>query len=547
MSARSLFGAPAGPAEKKPTAPAESEAAPDPGPAAAIETTPDPPSSAAAEATPEPPPPARRPPDPAAPSPVEAEGDAEPASDQATTAAAKPEPSSPGYQVLALRYRPQTFSELVGQDAVVRTLQNAIRKDRIWNAFLFSGPRGVGKTTIARILAKALNCRNTPGPTPDPCGGCTSCREIAGGYAPDVPEIDGASHTRVDDVRQLIETASYRPARDRFRIFLVDEVHMLSKSAFNALLKTLEEPPAHVKFIFATTEIHRLPDTILSRCQEFDLHTLSRADLTALLTNVVRKEEVAVRPEALAQIVRFGRGSVRDSLSALDQVISAVDGEVTEADVSEMLGVPGVAVARRAAAAILAGERGEVFAVVEELVAGGRDLRQFLALFMQYLRDLVVSRAAPSRPDLLEWPDEQDRKGALHGKFSEEDLLRSLDVLARADEQLRWAAEPRFHLELALLKLVELPRLARFDEILERLEATDTTDAPASKPAPPQPAAPAPPPPKRRADRQAAPSREIPTVVRDYQEQFGGAIVADEPLPPENPSVPSFGAAGGGR
>ena len=197
----------------------------------------------------------------------------EPESPASAATPAEAAPDAPGadeYQVLALRYRPQTFADLVGQEAIARTLQNAIRKNRIWHAFLFAGPRGVGKTTTARILAKALNCAADEGPNPEPCGACPSCREVAGGYSRDVPEIDGASNNSVEKAREIIETAHYTPSRDRYKIFLVDEVHMLSGGAFNALLKTLEEPPPHVKFIFATTEIHRIPDTILSRCQEFE-------------------------------------------------------------------------------------------------------------------------------------------------------------------------------------------------------------------------------------------------------------------------------------
>lgn len=443
------------------------------------------------------------------------------------------------YQVLALRYRPQTFADLVGQEAISRTLQNAIRKNRIWHAFLFAGPRGVGKTTTARILAKALNCSATEGPNPEPCGACPSCREIAGGYSRDVPEIDGASNNSVEKAREIIETAHYTPARDRFKIFLVDEVHMLSGGAFNALLKTLEEPPPHVKFIFATTEIHRIPDTILSRCQEFEFRAVTQRVVAERLDFIVKDQGFEVAPEAVAQIARFGQGSLRDALSALDQVIAAVDGAVTAKDVSEVIGMPDVAICRRAAEAIVEGDRRAVFEIAEELVSEGRDLKHFVTLLMHYLRDLAVVRVAPDRPDLLEWPQEGERAAEFANRFSEEDLLRSLDVLTRIEEGLRWSPEPRFHLEMALLKLVEMPRLAAFDKLLERVDQPAAPPAaPVSPPA--QPTAPASPPapevlPESQEPEKSAPLL-VPPVVERYQQAFGGTIASTKPLPEEPPA-----------
>ncbi len=458
---------------------------------------------------------------------------------------AEPTAGADDYQVLALRYRPQTFSDLVGQEAIARTLQNAIRKNRIWHAFLFAGPRGVGKTTTARILAKALNCASNEGPTPEPCGDCPSCREIAGGYSRDVPEIDGASNNSVEKAREIIETAHYTPSRDRYKIFLVDEVHMLSGGAFNALLKTLEEPPSHVKFIFATTEIHRIPDTILSRCQEFEFRAVTQRVVAERLRHIVDDQGFEVAPEALAQIARFGQGSLRDALSALDQVIAAVDGAVTAADVSEVIGVPDVAICRRAATAIVEGDRRAVFEIVEELVSEGRDLKHFVTLLMHYLRDLTVVRAAPDRPDLLEWPQEQERLAEFAGRFSEEDLLRSLDVLTKIEEGLRWSPEPRFHLEMALLRLVEMPRLAAFDRLLEQLDrpadrapapAAGGGGSPAAKPRLPDP----PPPTPASADSEDAGGSRLldldpPPIIKEYQETFGGTIVSAKALPGEPP------------
>ena len=448
-------------------------------------------------------------------------------------AAERVKPAGTAYQVLALRYRPQTFADLVGQEAIARTLQNAIRKDRVWHAFLFAGPRGVGKTTTARILAKALNCAAAERPNPEPCGACPSCREIAGGYSRDVPEIDGASNNSVEKAREIIETAHYTPSRDRFKIFLVDEVHMLSTGAFNALLKTLEEPPPHVKFIFATTEIHKIPDTILSRCQEFEFRQVTQRVVVERLRHIVADQGFEIAPEALSQIARFGQGSLRDALSALDQVIAAVDGPVAARDVSEVLGVPDVAMCRRTAEAIVEGDRRTVFEVVDELIGEGRDPKHFVTLLMHYLRDLAVVRVAPDNPDLLEWPGEREQLAGLAERFSEEDLLRSLDVLTGTEEGLRWSPEPRFHLEMALLKLVEMPRLAAFDQLLERIES-DARPAVASSP--PKPAAPEP------QDTRLL-SLPPPPVVEKYQQTFGGTIVSARPLPADSP--PPAGEDGG--
>ena len=347
----------------------------------------------------------------------------------------------------------------------------------------------------------------------------------------------------VEKAREIIETAHYTASRDRFKIFLVDEVHMLSGGAFNALLKTLEEPPPHVKFIFATTEIHRIPDTILSRCQEFEFRTVTQRAVVERLRHIVDDQGFEVAPEALAQIARFGQGSLRDSLSALDQVIAAVDGAITAGDVSEVLGVPDVQICRRASAAIVESDRRAVFEIVEELVSEGRDLKYFVILLMHYLRDLAVVRVAPDRPDLLEWPQELEQLAELADRFSEEDLLRSLDVLTRIEEGLRWSPEPRFHLEMALLKLVEMPRLAAFDQLLGQLEqsgggpavptagdtgaATPTPSVPGPLPGPSEASAKPPEPEK-------SPPLLVPKVVENYQKTFGGTIVSAKPLPGES-------------
>ncbi len=429
----------------------------------------------------------------------------------------KPAASDGGrdYEVLALKYRPQTFSELIGQEAIARILQNAIRKGRIWNAFLFVGTRGVGKTSIARILAKALNCHATDGPTPEPCGTCVSCDEIRNSRSRDVQEIDGATTNSVAKVREIIEETQYAPARDRFRIYLVDEVHMLSKGAFNALLKTLEAPPSHVKFIFATTEAYNIPPTILSRCQEFEFRPISPSLIEGRIESIVKQQGFSITKSACAQLIYLAEGSFRDALSALDQVLAEAEREVTLEDVNRTLGVPAVKSYRATTGAILKGDRRAIFEVVERLVLDGKDLRRFVTGILGYLRDVLVHRVAPDNPDLLTWPDETEAYRGFASHFSEADLLRSVDVLARVDRDIKDAPEPRFHLEMALLRLVELPRLADFAALVDRLDSAPPSPAP-----PPQPAN------KNKQDKQTTTS----PIARSYQESFGGEIVGSRPV-----------------
>jgi len=423
------------------------------------------------------------------------------------------------YEVLALKYRPKVFEDLVGQETVTRTLTHAIQQNRIAHAFLFSGVRGVGKTTTARILAKALNCAS--GPTVRPCGECAACLEIARGSSLDVLEIDGASNNGVAEVRDIIEASRYAPSRDRFKIYIIDEVHMLSTPAFNALLKTLEEPPPSVKFIFATTEYHKIPDTILSRCQEFEFRTVSPVEIAQQLRRIVDAEGLRASEAALAILARTAEGSLRDGISALDQVIAAAGSEIGEDHVTEVLGLVEREVLRETARAIVAKDTEAILRVVDRLSRSGRDLRFFTSSLMQYLRDVLVTRVAPTAADLLDVPGETADLEALARELSEEDLVRSLEVLTQAEDGLRTSPEPRFHLEMALLKIAQLRRLASFEELLERFERL----ASGNPPAPPAPAAtrpgPAPAPEKRTtAASERAPEPEAapppappPTVV----------------------------------
>ncbi len=374
------------------------------------------------------------------------------------------------YLVLARKWRPQTFDEVVGQSTVTRTLGNALASGRIGHAFLLSGARGVGKTTTARILAKALNC--VKGPTADPCGECDSCREITAGTSLDVQEIDGATNNSVDQVRELRESARYNPARDRFRIWIIDEVHMLSTGAFNALLKTLEEPPPRVKFIFATTEYHKLPDTILSRCQQYDFRMIPARDIQAHLRAVAKGEKIKVSDEALARIARAAEGSARDALSLFDQVLSFSGEEVRDEDISALLGLIDRELLLSASRAVAAGDTLGLLELVERLSDYGADHRNFARELILHFREILLLKTAPEASALLASlvPEERERLRPLAEAYSEEDLLRILDVLTQLETDLRWAQDPRVTLELALLKMVQMRRLLPFADLVERVE-----------------------------------------------------------------------------
>ncbi len=373
------------------------------------------------------------------------------------------------YEVLALKYRPKVFEDLIGQEPVTRTLANAIKKDRIANAFLFSGVRGVGKTTTARILAKSLNCKN--GPTVSPCSECSACTEIAGSSSLDVLEIDGASNNGVDQVRELVDGSRYAPSRDRFKIYIIDEVHMLTTPAFNALLKTLEEPPENVKFIFATTEHHKIPETILSRCQEFEFRTVAVSKIISQLKMIASQEDVEISESALRLIAQTAGGSLRDGISAMDQVIAATESIIEENDVTELLGLIERDVLRKTVQALIERDTAQILTIVEELARSGRDFRFFSAALMQFLRDILVIKVSPDATELVDLPSEVSELKELSEKLSEEDLLRALDVLAQTEGSLRRSSEPRFHLELSLLKLSQLQRLASFEELLDRFNS----------------------------------------------------------------------------
>ena len=385
------------------------------------------------------------------------------------------------YQVIARKWRPQTFDEVTGQEPITRTLRNAIEHQRLHHAYLFSGARGVGKTTTARLLAKAMNCHKAQLPTATPCrtddpDACPSCREISDSRSIDVQEIDAASHTGIDNVREtIIGTIGFAPARDRYKIFVIDEVHMLSTSSFNALLKTIEEPPERVVFIMATTERHKVPETILSRCQQFEFRTIATAKIFDRLRLIAKAEKIDVPDDALREIARTGEGSMRDAQSAFDQVISFAGAQIKKEDVEMALGVAGADILIRVVNGIAKHEPAEALAVVDDVVMRGHDLRNFCRDLLAHFRDLLVSKVSAS-DELLESAicdgDELKRQSQL---FSEADLVRFFHSLAETETLLKTAAHPRYQLEIGLVKLMEMRRLEPLNQLLDRLAALEAS------------------------------------------------------------------------
>ena len=377
------------------------------------------------------------------------------------------------YQVLARRLRPQRFADVVGQDHVTRTLQAAIAAGRVPHAFLFTGPRGVGKTTTARLLAKALDCEW--GPTPEPCNACSNCKEIAEGTAFDVLEIDGASHTQVDKMRDLMETVAHLPLKSRFKIFIIDEVHMLSSHSFNALLKTLEEPPPHVKFIFATTEPHKVLATVVSRCQRYDLRRIGLGELRAHLRRTVDAEGLALSDEALALVAREAEGSLRDAQSLLEQVLTVAGGGADAAAVRQVLGAADRGLVVAVAESILASDPGACVRQLAELHAHGYDAQRFCRDLLEHFRHLAVLAATGDRALVAELPEaEVAALAAQAGRRSADDLQRFFRLLLEADEALAAPArsvDPKLVLEMCMVRLATLPPLLPLDDILHRLEA----------------------------------------------------------------------------
>ena len=397
-----------------------------------------------------------------------------------------PAPPSGAYRVLARKYRPQSFDELIGQDAMVTTLGNAIARGRIAHAFLLTGVRGVGKTSTARLVAKALNCigpDGTGGPTIEPCGVCEPCRAIAEGRHIDVIEMDAASHTGVDDVREIIEAVRYAAVSARFKIYIIDEVHMLSKNAFNALLKTLEEPPPHVKFLFATTEVAKVPVTVLSRCQRFDLKRIPAEMLAAHFARVAEAEGVEFEPEALGIIAQAAEGSARDGLSLLDQAIAHADGKVNAADVRDMLGLADRGRVRRLFAALLDGDAGAVLAQIDEAHSLGLDPAAMMRGLMEVVHSVTRAKAgAPA--DLMQSAEERDAAADWSATLGWAVLHRLWQLMLRGLQDVTIAPDPQEAATMALLRLVHAADLPDPAALMARLASGEgtTTAAPAAAP-----------------------------------------------------------------
>lgn len=376
------------------------------------------------------------------------------------------------YLVLARKWRPQRFEDVVGQDHVTTTLRNAIVQGRIAHAFLFSGPRGVGKTTVARLLARALNCEK--GPTAEPCGSCGSCTDIAGGNALDVVEIDGASNTGVDNIRDLNEAVRYRPASGRFKIYIIDEVHMLSTAAFNALLKTLEEPPEHVKFIFATTEVNRLPPTVVSRCQRYEFKRIPMPELLARLRQIVTDEKIETTDAALFDLAREADGSMRDAQSLLDQVIVFAGKTIGEAEVRGALGVADRSILHRTTEAILTRDAATCLRAVDELHRYGYEVGQFCRDLVRQLRHLTIAALFGDAAMLTDLPDAEVQETMRQAKLrSGDDLQRLFRVAQAGAEEIRRSMLPTVMLEMTLVKMATMPDAVPVDQLLARLEAME--------------------------------------------------------------------------
>lgn len=426
------------------------------------------------------------------------------------------------YLVLARKWRPQTFDEVVGQEHVTRTLRNALSSGRVAHAFLFTGPRGVGKTTTARLLAKALNCEH--GPTPDPCNVCSNCTEITAGSAIDVLEIDGASHTGVDHIRDLTEGVQYRPAKSRFRVVIIDEVHMLSNAAFNALLKTLEEPPAHVKFIFATTEAHKILQTILSRCQRYDFKRIPLRELRQRLRLLAAREGLTADEAGLALVAREADGSLRDAESLVEQVIAWSGGTVNEQTVREALGVADRQALFRVVEAVLARDPAQALRLAAELSQYGYDPRRLCRDLLEHFRHLVIAKISDDPALLTDLPDHE--VAAVHQQAatrSLEDLQRLFTLMLRTEEEVGKTAYTQLVIDMTLVKLASQPAVVPIDEALAQLEALSRRLAggnpqePPSKgtrAAQPWPSSPQPVP-SARKEEPSGPRSAAPLVVRE--------------------------------
>ena len=383
------------------------------------------------------------------------------------------------YEVFARKYRPQTFDDLVGQAHVSRTLKNAVAQNRLAHAYLFVGPRGIGKTSTARILAKALNC--VKGPTVTPDGTCDNCREIAAGNSLDVLEIDGASNNGVEQVRELRENVRYAPSKSRYKIYIIDEVHMLTAAAFNALLKTLEEPPPHVKFIFATTEPQKVLPTIVSRCQRFDLHRISAKLIAEHLQFIAGKEKITLEPAAAHAIARGAEGGMRDAESMLDQLVAFCGENISEKDVLNVFGFTSEQTVVDLTGKILGGETAAALDVLYEQCEAGKDMMRLMSDLIAYLRDLLVFKAKPEAVKEDVDPELQTALETQAGLIENERLLELIDQFAQTEGRMKWAPNKKLHFEVAIIRAIQSLSMATLDEVIEKLGELRDGKTPAEK------------------------------------------------------------------
>ncbi len=371
------------------------------------------------------------------------------------------------YTVLARKYRPQKFSDVIGQEHVTRTLQNAIEQGRTAHGYIFSGHRGIGKTTVARILAAALNCRSKDHPVPEPCGVCDSCVEIRAGNSVDVIEIDAATNRGIDEIRELREAARYRPARDRFKIYILDEAHQITDAAFNALLKTLEEPPDHIVFMLATTQPEDFPQTIRSRCQHFSFRAVKFDDIVGQLRDLLSREKIEADDDALALLAEAGDGSMRDALSILDQAIASSTGKLTADSVRNLVGAAPAHILEQVMQAVSESRSEEILRQVDHLIGEGHSPTHFARQLVRFLRNATVAKIAGKDSSLLQISsEERERVGRVAELFGEEDLARHLQIMLRTHSELGYKQEQRFHLELGLLKMAHAQKLIPIEQLL---------------------------------------------------------------------------------
>jgi DNA polymerase-3 subunit gamma/tau len=377
------------------------------------------------------------------------------------------------YQVLARKYRPQKFSDVIGQEHVTRTLQNAIEQERIAHGYIFSGHRGIGKTTVARILAMALNCRSAAKPVAEPCGICDSCTEIRAGNAVDVIEIDAATNRGIDEIRELRDAARYRPARDRFKVYILDEAHQITDAAFNALLKTLEEPPSHIIFMMATTQPEDIPQTIRSRCQHFSFRAVSFENILQQLRDISAQEKIAADDDALALLAEAGDGSMRDALSIMDQAIVSTAAHLTLDSVRNLIGAAPSSALETVMQSVADSSSEKILVLVDQLLGEGHSPTHFARQLVRFLRNVTVAKIAGKDSALLQISsDERTRVARIADLFSEEDLARHLQIMLRTHGELGYRQEQRFHLELGLLKMAHAQRLLPLEQLLSDVAAS---------------------------------------------------------------------------